>query len=136
MTQYIFRVGPVAAELLQKIAEYPRGIGTTELKQSGVYRDNHNLVHSLDKLAIEGLIAISDTGKKWLITVDGLVKLSRIKPLATHTPPQVVPARLVTYSEDPYMGEELRPQQARPAGNNHTTIPSLIGGQCVLRRVG
>jgi hypothetical protein len=43
-----------------------------------------------------------------------------------------VPPRRLAF-EGTYDGADLRPKQARPGGNTHTTIPSLISGQRVMR---
>jgi hypothetical protein len=41
--------------------------------------------------------------------------------------------RRIPISKDSYLGVDLLPQQDRPGGNNHLTVPSRIGGQRVYR---
>ena len=128
MNQYKPRVGPAARRLLQLIADHPLGITTEALKAAKIYMEPWPMVRSLDGLAGQELVKLSKDGKLWLITTHGTRRLGAtpgedIEPYVG----VVVPPRKISFAGK-YLGEELRPQQARPAGNVHTTIPSLMNG--------
>ena len=133
MNQYKPRVGPAARRLLQLIADHPLGITTEALKAAKIYMEPWPMVRSLDGLASQELVKLSDDGKLWLITAYGTRRLGGmpggdIEPYVG----VVVPPRQISFGGK-YLGQELRPQQARPAGNVAATIPSLFSGQRVMR---
>ncbi len=134
MSQCKPRLGPAARRMLQLIADHPLGITTEALKAAKIYMEPWPMVRSLDGLAGQELVKLSKDGKLWLITAYGTRRLGA-KPGEDIEPyvGVVVPPRQIRFS-GVYMGQELRPQQARPAGNVAATIPSLISGQRVLRR--
>lgn len=126
------RVSPASKQLLQHIAQQPQGTSTLECKQLGIFADPARCVIALDHLCEMGLIRLDNTGRLWSVTADGLSRLAgRITAVKSahieDAQPMVVPPRRVEFT-GVYMGEELRPQTARPAGNTHTKIPSLMNG--------
>jgi hypothetical protein len=130
------RLGPAARRLLQLIADHPLGITTEALKSAKIYMEPWPMVRSLDGLASQELVKLSNDGKRWLITTHGTRRLGAM-PCEDIEPyvGVVVPPRQIRFA-GVYMGEELRPQQARPAGNVAATIPSLISGVRVMRTAG
>lgn len=130
------RIGPGQHKMLQAIADTDAGLSTDDVTALGLFADLRQNARALDSLLAHGLLAYMVKLQVWRITRPGRDLLAHLKVPAAPYVGVIAPPRQVMFSEDHYMGEDLRPQQARPAGNNHTTIPSLIGGQRVLRRVG
>lgn len=136
--KYASRLGPGAKLLLQHIAQQPQGITTLDCKQLGIFAQQPQCVIALDHMCEMGLIQLDDTARLWSVTADGLSRLAgRIKapktPPIEDAKPMLVPPRRVEFKGD-YMGEELRPQTARPAGNLAAQLPSRISGMRVAAR--
>ena len=132
MSRYKPRLGPNAKRMLQMIADRPKGISTEAIKREKIYLDPWLMARTLDSFAAKEFIALSDDGKRWCITPDGQARLNgepekTVDDCDDDYKGAIVPPRRMQF-DGLYQGEELRPQQSRPGGNTHTTIPSLMNG--------
>jgi len=131
------RLGPLQVQLLKVLGKYEQGLSTQEGADLHMFEDTRQHTRSLKSMATNGLLKWCGQKRTWVVTARGRAMLKMLDARAPE-PKYVgakVPARQIAFGGT-YDGAELRPQQARPAGNTHTTIPSLISGQRVLRRVG
>jgi hypothetical protein len=128
------RIGSGQRRLLLTIAKRKDGVSDSELQALGLFVDPRQTAKTLLSLLAHGLLCYEPKLHVWCITRHGNDLLDHL--CAPPKPYQgvVTPPRTIRISDEHYMGEDLRPQQARPGGNTHTTIPSLIGGLRVLRR--
>lgn len=128
------RIGSGQRRLLLTIAKRKDGVSDSELQALGLFVDPRQNNKTLQSLLAHGLLCYVPKLEVWCITRHGNDLLDHL--CAPPKPYQgvVTPPRTIRNTAETYMGEDLRPQQARPGGNTHTTIPSLMGGQRVLRR--
>jgi hypothetical protein len=129
------RLGPVQARILRLLAKSKDGMSTDEVGGLGLFEDPRQHVSALASMGKSGLLTWRKVKKVWCATPHGR---AMVKMMATSDPEPkykgvITPPRCVTFTGT-YTGAELRPQQARPGGNTHTTIPSLFSGQRVMRR--
>ena len=61
------------------------------------------------------------------ITDKGNQKVDELGPVKEKLPPQYAESRKINRMEGLYKGNELKPQQNRPAGNDHLSLPSRTG---------
>jgi hypothetical protein len=128
------RLGPLQVQLLKTLGKYEHGMSTDDVAALRLFEDSRQHMRSLESMAASGLLKWRRQKRTWAVTPRGRAMLRMLDARAPE-PKYVgvkVPPRLLAF-EGTYDGAELRPQQARPGGNTHTTIPSLIGGQRVMR---
>jgi len=136
MTEAKFpRLGPLQVQLLKVLGKYEQGLSTEEVADLHIFEETRQHTRSLESMATSGLLKWRRQKRTWVVTARGRAMLRMLDAKAPE--PKYVgtkaPPRRLAFGGT-YDGADLRPQQARPAGNNHFTIPSLIGGQRVLRR--
>ena len=117
------RLGHTQRLVLKLIERQPTGITSKELRDKTAAPDSVSA--ATRSLFARGAIHIADAG--WRISPLGEQLLN------SQTPPLPKPVGLVAgprtmHSASTYTGAELRPQQARPAGNAAIYLPSLING--------
>lgn len=127
------RIGPNQRRVLQAIAKTEAGMTTPDVAALGLFVDPRQHQKSLESLQEHGLLAYFVRLEVWRITQRGTALLANRRPQDGRYVGVIAQPRRMAINGT-YDGAELRPQQARPAGNNHFTIPSLIGGQRVMRR--
>ena len=128
------RLGPLQVQLLKTLGKYEHGMSTEEVAALRLFEDGRQHMRSLESMATSGLLKWRRQKRTWAVTPRGRAMLRMLDaraPEPKYVGVKVPPRRLALTGT--YDGAELRPQQARPGGNTHTTIPSLISGQRVMR---
>jgi hypothetical protein len=128
------RLGPLQVQLLKVLGKYEQGMSTEDVADLRMFEDGRQHMRSLESMATGGVLKWRSQKKTWAVTPRGRAMLRMLDaraPEPKYVGEKVPPRRLAFGGT--YDGADLRPQQARPGGNTHTTIPSLIGGQRVMR---
>ena len=128
------RLGPLQVRLLETLGKYEHGMPTEDVADLRMFADSRQHMRSLESMATSGLVKWRSQKRTWTVTPRGRAMLKMLDARAPE-PKYVgvkVPPRRLAFGGT-YNGAEMRPQQARPGGNQHTQIPSLISGQRVLR---
>jgi hypothetical protein len=128
------RLGPLQVQLLKVLGKYEQGLSTQEVADLRMFEDGRQHMRSLESMATSGLLKWRVQKRIWSVTPRGRAMLRMLDaraPEPKYVGEKVPPRRLALTGT--YDGADLRPQHARPGGNTHTTIPSLISGQRVMR---
>ena len=128
------RLGPLQVQLLKALSNFEHGMPTEDVAALRMFDDSRQHMRSLESMATSGLLKWRLQKRTWAVTPRGRAMLKMLDaraPEPKYVGVKALPRRLAFGGT--YEGAELRPQHARPGGNQHTHIPSLISGQRVLR---